>query len=74
MVAQVSQFNMLAASAHTINPFFTRHMPYDTRHVPYDTERDFTPITVLVIGALASGRLDQGGFRQHPEVPRRRPR
>ena len=37
---------LVTTSAHTINPFTTRHLPYDT-------ERDFTPITVLVSGALA---------------------
>ena len=33
-------------SAHTINPFTTKALPYDT-------ERDFTPITTLVKGAVA---------------------
>jgi tripartite-type tricarboxylate transporter receptor subunit TctC len=46
---------LVTTSAHTINPFFTRHMPYDT-------ERDFTPITVLVIGALALAGSTRAGF------------
>jgi tripartite-type tricarboxylate transporter receptor subunit TctC len=36
---------LVMTSAHTINPFTARQLPYDT-------ERDFTPITVLVSGAL----------------------
>lgn len=36
---------LVMTSAHTINPFTTKQLPYDT-------ERDFTPITVLVSGAL----------------------
>jgi hypothetical protein len=46
---------LVTTSAHTINPFFTKHMPYDT-------ERDFTPITVLVIGALALAGSTRSGF------------
>lgn len=37
---------LIMTSAHTINPFTTKKLPYDT-------ERDFTPITTLVLGALA---------------------
>jgi tripartite-type tricarboxylate transporter receptor subunit TctC len=36
---------LVMTSAHTINPFTTKQLPYDT-------ERDFTPVTVLVSGAL----------------------
>lgn len=36
---------LIMTSAHTINPFTTKTLPYDT-------ERDFTPITILVAGAL----------------------
>ena len=37
---------MVMTSAHTINPFTNKQLPYDT-------ERDFTPVTVLVSGAIA---------------------
>ena len=37
---------LIMTSAHTINPFTTKTLPYDT-------ERDFTPITPLVEGAIA---------------------
>jgi tripartite-type tricarboxylate transporter receptor subunit TctC len=37
---------LIMTSAHTINPFTVKTLPYDT-------ERDFTPITVLVAGAIA---------------------
>ena len=37
---------LIMTSAHTINPFTTKALPYDT-------ERDFTPITTLVEGAVA---------------------
>jgi len=46
---------LVTTSAHTINPFTTRHLPYDT-------ERDFTPITVLVSGALALVGSTKAGF------------
>ena len=42
-------------SAHTINP-------YTTKQLPYDTERDFTPITVLVSGALTLVGAPKAGF------------
>ena len=37
---------LVTTSAHTINPFTTKVLPYDT-------ERDFTPVTPLIEGALA---------------------
>ena len=37
---------LVTTSAHTINP-------YTTKVLPYDTERDFTPVTPLIEGALA---------------------
>jgi tripartite-type tricarboxylate transporter receptor subunit TctC len=37
---------LIMTSAHSINPFTTKALPYDT-------ERDFTPITTLVEGAVA---------------------
>ncbi|HJQ56500.1 MAG TPA: tripartite tricarboxylate transporter substrate-binding protein [Vineibacter sp.] len=36
---------LIMTSAHVINPFTTKSMPYDT-------EKDFTPITTLVLGAI----------------------
>jgi tripartite-type tricarboxylate transporter receptor subunit TctC len=46
---------LVTTSAHTINPFTTRRLPYDT-------ERDFTPITILVSGALALVGSVKAGF------------
>ena len=46
---------LVMTSAHTINPFTNKHLPYDT-------ERDFTPITVLVKGALALVGSPKAGF------------
>ena len=46
---------LVMTSAHTINPFTTKHLPYDT-------ERDFTPITVLVKGAIALVGSPKAGF------------
>ena len=37
---------LITTSAHTINPFTTKVLPYDT-------ERDFTPVTPLIQGAIA---------------------
>lgn len=37
---------LITTSAHSINPSTTKTLPYDT-------ERDFTPITILVSGAIA---------------------
>lgn len=37
---------LITTSAHTINP-------YTTKVLPYDTERDFTPVTPLIQGAIA---------------------
>ena len=37
---------LIMTSAHTINPFTTKVLPYDT-------ERDFTPVTTLVLGVIA---------------------
>jgi len=42
-------------SAHTINPFTNKTLPYDT-------ERDFTPITSLVRGAIALVGSPKAGF------------
>jgi len=36
---------LIMTSAHAINPSTVKNLPYDT-------ERDFTPITILVAGAL----------------------
>ena len=46
---------LVMTSAHTINP-------YTTKQLPYDTERDFTPVTVLVKGALTLVGSPKGGF------------
>src|SRR5215471_15527637 len=46
---------LVTTSAHTITP-------YTTRRLPYDTERDFTPITVLVSGALTLVGSTKAGF------------
>jgi tripartite-type tricarboxylate transporter receptor subunit TctC len=46
---------LVTTSAHTINPFTTKRLPYDT-------ERDFTPITVLVSGALTLAGSTKAGF------------
>ena len=46
---------LITTSAHTINP-------YTTKRLPYDTERDFTPITILVKGALTLVGSTKAGF------------
>ncbi len=46
---------LVTTSAHTINPFTTRTLPYDT-------ERDFTPVTILVKGAIALVGSPKAGF------------
>jgi tripartite-type tricarboxylate transporter receptor subunit TctC len=46
---------LIMTSAHTINPFTTKTLPYDT-------ERDFTPITSLVRGAIALVGSPKAGF------------
>ena len=46
---------LIMTSAHTINPFTTKVLPYDT-------ERDFTPITILVAGALTLVGSPKAGF------------
>lgn len=46
---------LIMTSAHTINPFTTKTLPYDT-------ERDFTPITTLVAGAIALVGSPKAGF------------
>ena len=46
---------LITTSAHTINPFTTKTLPYDT-------ERDFTPVTTLVEGALALIGSPKAGF------------
>ena len=46
---------LIMTSAHTINPFTTKTLPYDT-------ERDFTPITPLVAGAIALVGSPKAGF------------
>ena len=46
---------LITTSAHTINP-------YTTKTLPYDTERDFTPVTTLVEGALALVGSPRAGF------------
>jgi tripartite-type tricarboxylate transporter receptor subunit TctC len=46
---------LIMTSAHTINPFTTKTLPYDT-------ERDFTPVTPLVEGAIALVGSPKAGF------------
>ena len=46
---------LITTSAHTINPFTTKTLPYDT-------ERDFTPVTTLVEGAIALVGSPKAGF------------
>ena len=46
---------LVTTSAHTINP-------YTTKTLPYDTERDFTPVTPLIEGALALVGSPKAGF------------
>jgi tripartite-type tricarboxylate transporter receptor subunit TctC len=46
---------LIMTSAHTINPFTTRTLPYDT-------ERDFTPVTTLIEGAIALVGSPKAGF------------
>ncbi|MCA0303922.1 MAG: tripartite tricarboxylate transporter substrate binding protein [Proteobacteria bacterium] len=46
---------LITTSAHTINPFTTKTLPYDT-------ERDFTPVTTLVMGAIALVGSPKAGF------------
>lgn len=46
---------LVMTGAHTVNPFTTKHLPYDT-------ERDFTPITVLVLSAVALVGSTKAGF------------
>jgi len=46
---------LVTTSAHTINP-------YTTKTLPYDTERDFTPVTTLIEGALALVGSPKAGF------------
>ena len=46
---------LVTTSAHTINPFTTKTLPYDT-------EKDFTPVTILVGGAIALVGSPKAGF------------
>lgn len=46
---------LIMTSAHTINPFTNKTLPYNT-------ERDFTPITSLVRGAIALVGSPKAGF------------
>ena len=46
---------LITTSAHTINP-------YTTKTLPYDTERDFTPVTTLIMGAIALVGSPKAGF------------
>ena len=46
---------LITTSAHTINPFTTKTLPYDT-------ERDFTPVTTLIEGAIALVGSPKAGF------------
>lgn len=46
---------LVTTSAHTINPFTTKTLPYDT-------EKDFTPVTVLIKGAIALVGSPKAGF------------
>lgn len=46
---------LVMTGAHAVNPFTTRHLPYDT-------ERDFTPITVLVLSAVTLVGSTKAGF------------
>ena len=46
---------LITTSAHTINP-------YTSKTLPYDTERDFTPVTTLIMGAIALVGSPKAGF------------
>jgi tripartite-type tricarboxylate transporter receptor subunit TctC len=46
---------LIMTSAHAINPSTVKNLPYDT-------ERDFTPITILVAGALTLVGSPKAGF------------
>jgi tripartite-type tricarboxylate transporter receptor subunit TctC len=46
---------LIMTSAHTINPFTNKTLPYNT-------ERDFTPVTSLVKGAIALVGSPKAGF------------
>lgn len=46
---------LIMTSAHTINPFTVKTLPYDT-------ERDFTPVTTLVLGVIALVGSPKAGF------------
>ncbi|MGE3652217.1 MAG: Bug family tripartite tricarboxylate transporter substrate binding protein, partial [Reyranellaceae bacterium] len=46
---------LIMTSAHAINP-------YTTKNLPYDTEKDFTPITTLVLSGLALIASPKSGF------------
>lgn len=46
---------MVMNEAHTVNPFTIKSLPYDT-------ERDFTPITTLVAGAVTIIGSSKAGF------------
>jgi len=46
---------LVMTSAHTINPFTNKTLPYDT-------ERDFTPVTTLVLGVIALVGSPKAGF------------
>ncbi len=46
---------LITTSAHTINPFTSKTLPYDT-------ERDFTPVTTLIMGAIALVGSPKAGF------------
>lgn len=46
---------LVMTGAHTVNPFTNKHLPYDT-------ERDFTPITVLVLSAVTLVGSTKSGF------------
>jgi tripartite-type tricarboxylate transporter receptor subunit TctC len=60
---------LVMTNAHTINPNFVKHLPYDT-------ERDFTPITSLVLSALAlagSSKVGMDSMEKYLRLARAEP-
>src|SRR5262249_39804581 len=46
---------LITTSAHVINP-------YTTKNLPYDTEKEFTAITMLVVGGIALIASPKSGY------------
>ncbi|QQS14753.1 MAG: tripartite tricarboxylate transporter substrate binding protein [Rhodospirillales bacterium] len=55
---------LVMTSAHVINP-------YTTKQLPYDTEKDFTPITPLVLGALTLVGSPKAGMDSYAKFAER---